>query len=44
MSVSVMIAQELLGLFELDETGKVLYYRMDSDGMQVAGHCGTQLL
>src|SRR5215217_3268757 len=44
MSVSVMIAQELLGLFELDETGKVLYYRMDSDGMQggaspdIAGH------
>jgi hypothetical protein len=44
MSVSVIIAQELLGLFELDDTGKVLYYRMDSDGMQsgtspdIAGH------
>ena len=32
MSVSPMIAQELLGLFELDEAGKVLYYRMDSAG------------
>src|ERR1044072_8968443 len=30
MSVSLMTAQELLGLFELDDAGKVLYYRMDS--------------
>lgn len=27
-----LTAQELLGLFELDDTGKVLYYRMDSAG------------
>ena len=32
MSVSLMTAQELLGLFELDAAGKVLYYRMDSAG------------
>src|ERR1051326_6733589 len=32
MSVSLMNAQELLGLFELDDAGKVLYYRMDSAG------------
>lgn len=32
MSVSLISAQELLGLFELDAAGKVLYYRMDSDG------------
>src|SRR5687767_15220443 len=32
MSVSVMTAQELLGLFELDNSGKVLYYRLDSNG------------
>src|SRR6185503_634694 len=32
MSVSLMAAQELLGLFELDDTGKVLYHRMDSAG------------
>lgn len=32
MSVSSMTAQELSGLFELDDTGKVLYYRMDSGG------------
>ena len=31
MSVSLLTAQELLGLFELDGAGKVLYYRMDSD-------------
>jgi hypothetical protein len=30
MSVSLMTAQELLGLFELDAAGKVLYYRNDS--------------
>jgi hypothetical protein len=30
MSVSLMTAQELLGLFELDAAGKVLYYRMES--------------
>jgi hypothetical protein len=44
MSASVLAAQEILGLFELDDAGKVLYYRMDSDGMQggtspdIAGH------
>src|ERR1051326_1488406 len=32
MSVSLMTAQELLGLFELDDAGKVLYYRNDSAG------------
>src|ERR1044072_4058166 len=32
MSVSLMTAQELLGLFELDDAGKVLYYRLDSAG------------
>ena len=32
MSVSLMTTQELLGLFELDDAGKVLYYRMDSAG------------
>ena len=32
MSASLLTAQELLGLFELDGTGKVLYYRMDSAG------------
>ena len=32
MSVSLMTAQELLGLFELDAAGKVLYYRNDSAG------------
>ena len=32
--------QELLGLFELDGAGKVLYYRMDSDGTSrdMTGH------
>jgi hypothetical protein len=44
MSVSLLTAQELLGLFELDGTGKVLYYRMDSGGepggtsVDMAGH------
>jgi hypothetical protein len=32
MSVSLMTAQELLGLFELDDTGKVLYHRADLGG------------
>jgi hypothetical protein len=32
MSVSQLTGQELSGLFELDSTGKVLYYRMDSGG------------
>ena len=32
MSVSLTTAQELLGLFELDDAGKVLYCRMDSAG------------
>ena len=31
MSVALLTAQELLGLFELDGAGKVLYYRKDSD-------------
>lgn len=30
MSVSLLTAQQLLGLFELDALGKVLYYRTDS--------------
>jgi hypothetical protein len=30
MSASLLSAQELLGLFELDDAGKILYYRMDS--------------
>lgn len=29
--VSLFTAEEMLGLFELDALGKVLYYRMDSD-------------
>ena len=32
MSVSLMTAQELLGLFELDDAGKVLYHRVDAAG------------
>src|ERR1044071_8684833 len=32
MSVSPMTTQELLGLFELDAAGKVLYYRKDLAG------------
>src|SRR6185369_3427863 len=31
MSISIT-AQELLGLFELDDSGNVLYYRMESGG------------
>ena len=44
MSVSLLTAKELLGLFELDGAGKVLYYRMDSGGKpggtspDMAGH------
>src|SRR5215213_8542776 len=40
MSASLLTAQELLGLFELDDAGKVLYYRMDSDGTSpdMTGH------
>lgn len=30
MTVSLLTAQQLLGLFELDAVGKVLYYRTDS--------------
>lgn len=30
MSASLLTAQQLLGLFELDAVGKVLYYRTDS--------------
>lgn len=32
MSASLLTVPELLGLFELDDAGKVLYYRMDSAG------------
>ena len=32
MSVSLLTAQQILGLFDLDTVGKVLYYRMDSAG------------
>jgi len=44
MSRSLLTAQELLGLFELDRTGKVLYHRTDTDGepsslsLNMAGH------
>ena len=40
MSAWLLTAQELLGLFELDDAGKVLYYRMDSAGMSpdMTGH------
>src|SRR5215207_9241469 len=40
MSVSLLIAQEPLGLFELDDAGKVLYCRIDSAGTlpDVTGH------
>lgn len=40
MSVSLLTAQEMLGLFELDALGKVLYYRMDSPGTSpdLTGH------
>ncbi len=30
MSASMLTAQEVLGLFELDDAGKVLYHRSDS--------------
>ena len=40
MSVSLLTAQQLLGLFELDALGKVLYYRMDAAGTSpdMTGH------
>ena len=40
MSASLLIAQELLGLFELDDDGDILYYRMDSTGTSpdMTGH------
>jgi len=41
MSVAVITAQELLGLFELDPAGRVLYYRTDEDGdtsTKIVGH------
>jgi hypothetical protein len=40
MSNSVLTAPELLGLFELDAGGKVLYCRMDSPGAppELTGH------
>jgi hypothetical protein len=44
MSTSLTTAQELLGLFELDDAGKVLYYRKDLAGepggasIDIVGH------
>ena len=44
MSTSQLTWQKLLGLFELDGNGTVLYHRMDSDGepdgtsLEMAGH------
>jgi hypothetical protein len=40
MSASLLTEQEPLGLFELDDAGKVLYYRMDSAGTSsdMTGH------
>jgi len=44
MSAAVITAQELLGLFELDLAGTVLYYRTDVDGeprgtsTEIVGH------
>ena len=40
MSASLQAAQELLGLFELDVSGKVLYHRSESAGTSpdVMGH------
>lgn len=40
MSFSLLTAQELFGLFELDALGKVLYYQMDSAGTSpdMTGH------
>lgn len=36
MSGSLITAPELLGLFELDDTGKVLYHRLESAGERSA--------
>ena len=40
MSALLLTGQELLGLFELDDAGKVLYYQMDSAGTSpdMTGH------
>jgi hypothetical protein len=40
MSAMVLTAQELLGLFELDDAGKILYFRTDSDATSpdMTGH------
>jgi ferredoxin len=40
MSATVLTAPELLGLFELDDDGKVLYYRSDSADLlpDITGH------
>ena len=40
MSVALLTAQELLGLYELDALGKVLYYRTDEAGTSadMTGH------
>ena len=40
MSASLLTAQEVLGLFELDDAGKVLYYRMDSTGTSLPDMTG----
>ena len=41
MSASLLTVQELLGLFELDDAGKILYYRMDSAGTPPGTPPGT---
>ena len=40
MSASVLTAQELLGLFELDDAGQILYHQVDSAGTlpDMTGH------
>ncbi|MCA1564407.1 MAG: hypothetical protein LC803_01870 [Acidobacteria bacterium] len=40
MSVALLTAQELFGLFELDAAGTVLYYRIEPSGASpdMAGH------
>ncbi len=37
MSVSLLTAQELFGLFELDDAGTVLYYRIEPAGEETDG-------
>ncbi len=40
MSASLLTGQDLLGLFELDDAGKILYHRLDSAGTlaDMTGH------